>query len=203
MTIFFGLCASVLLVLLSLAINRKSVVFLSALLVIATSAQYISLDKWVPVALNVVAFAYALSVPFEKKFPWLKSKKTIAGLFVIYTVLFFLINGFHLNIELFTYIASIAGVALMVTESPFVSKWLMFVTGISWTIYLFAVGAYGQIPGEVFFVSGVIFSLTYLYKNKSSNAEIPELSAVLMNRFKKSFSKKSKTLKRADELATS
>lgn len=192
MTILFGLCASVLLIALSLAINRNAVVFISALLVIFTSAQYISLDRWIPVVLNLVAFIYALSVPFEKRFPWLRSKSTIVTLFVVYSGLFFLMNGFHFNIEIFTYIASVAGVALMVTDNPFMSKWIMLVTGISWTIYLFAVGAYGQIPGEAFFISGVIFSLFYMYKFRNTDEKIPELGTVIFSKFNNSLEKKVK-----------
>lgn len=63
----------------------------------------------------------------------------------------------------------------------------MLLNGVTWVIYQSMVGAYGQLPGEVFYLTGVITSLAMLYKARKKNiplSQVPNINELLFSRLK-------------------
>lgn len=186
MVLFFGLCASVFVVLLSFTIQRKNVVLVSSALACFTMAQYMLLGKTATVVLAAVTLLYGVVTLFEKRYPVLGSKYALYVLCATYSAVFFLVNGFSFDVEILAYAASLAGVIIMALRNQIAVKWIMLLNGATWCSYQLIVGAYGQLPGEIFFTVGVLVSLKMLYDAKKKGVpldKVPEVSTILKNKF--------------------
>lgn len=188
MIVLIGLIASVFVVMLSFTIQRKNIIIISSLLATTTATQYFLLDKYSTMLLAVITLLYGLLTLFERRFPVLKSNYALVILSLAYSAVFFFVNGFHMNMELVAYAASLSGVLVMALNNQLFAKWLMFVNGVAWTVYQLSSGAYGQLPGEIFYTIGVIFSLVVLHKAYRSGRDlntVPELSTILLSKMMK------------------
>lgn len=180
--ITLGLCASAAVIFLSLAIQRKQVIIATALVSVFTLAQYALLGKGTAVALTAITLAYALIIPLEKRYPWLLTRWTPYALGLIYTAAFLAMNGLSLGFDVLAYLASISGTVLMAVKSPLVAKYLMLSNGLAWAVYQAGTGAYGQLPGEAFFLAGTLISLFLIYKQKRKGgalSEVPEVTTLI------------------------
>lgn len=102
------------------------------------------------------------------------------------TVGYFVINGFAVSWAILALAGTIIGSIAMYLKNPIKLKWTMLVMGLVWLSYQLATGAYGQFPGEMVFLTGIIFSLTMLYKARRRGIpleEIEELPALLRRKF--------------------
>lgn len=197
MVIVIGLIASIFVIMLSFTIQRKNIIIISSLLAVATITQYAMLGKYSTMLLAAVTLLYGLTTLFESRFPVLRSNYALPVLSVAYSAVFFFVNGFEMNIEIVAYLASLTGVLIMAIKNQLLVKWLMLGNGIAWLVYQLSAGAYGQLPGEVFYTIGVIVSMIFLYRAKFAGMDlnkVPEFSTVLkskvVERFKKDESEK-------------
>lgn len=182
MVIVSGLIASLFVVILSFTIQRRNIVLVSSMLAAATIVQYALLGKYSTMVLAVVTIVYGVVTLFEKRYPVLQSRWSFVVLSVVYSVVFFAMNGFTVSVELLAFVASLSGVVVMALDNQLVVKWLMLVNGLTWMVYQLSVGAHGQLPGELFYTVGVLFSLFVLYRAKFKGIDlstVPELSTVV------------------------
>lgn len=192
MIIAAGLVASVFVVMLSFTIQRKNIIVISSLLASTTIVQYFLLDKYSTMLLAAVTLLYGLTTLFESRFPVLRSNYALPVLSVAYTAVFFFVNGFEVNIELVAYLASLTGVLIMAIKNQLLVKWLMLANGVAWLVYQLSAGAYGQLPGEVFYTVGVVISMIVLYRAKFAGMDlnkVPEFSTILKNKVSERFKK--------------
>lgn len=180
MVLVIGMIASVVLVFMSLSSKRNLIVLFSSIVSVLTLAQYALLDRWATAILSVITLMYGLTIPFEKKFPWLRSKISTIILGIVYSAAFFSVNGFKINIELLAYVASLLGTIIMALENRWIGKWMMFVSGLCWLGYQFSVGAYGQLPGEIFFTVGNICTLFMLWSSMKRGVPLNEVKELPM-----------------------
>lgn len=193
MVITLGLLASIGVVVLAFSIRRQSIVIVSLILALLTMTQYALLDKWTTVTLGAITLVYGIIIAFESIFPILKSRWTLTILSIFYTVTFFLMNGVNINMDILAYTASLTGVLIMGMSNPIAAKWVMLINGITWSAYQVFSGAYGQLPGELFYTAGVIITLVLLYKTQSrgdSLDSVPEIGTILIRKFKQGTSEK-------------
>lgn len=193
MVITLGLLASIGVVALAFSIRRQSIVIVSLILALLTMTQYALLDKWTTVTLGAITLVYGIIIAFESIFPILKSRWTLTILSTFYTVTFFLMNGININMDILAYTASLTGVLIMGMSNPIAAKWVMLINGITWSAYQVLSGAYGQLPGELFYTAGVIITLVLLYKTQSrgdSLDSVPEMGTILIRKFKQGTSEK-------------
>lgn len=193
MVITLGLLASIGVVALAFSIRRQSIVIVSLILALLTMTQYALLDKWTTVTLGAITLVYGIIIAFESTFPILKSRWTLTMLSIFYTVTFFLMNGININMDILAYTASLTGVLIMGMSNPIAAKWVMLINGITWSAYQVFSGAYGQLPGELFYTAGVIITLVLLYKTQSrgdSLDSVPEIGTILIRKFKQGTSEK-------------
>lgn len=186
MVIFLGLIASVLVVALAFTLQRRNIIIVSMLLAVVVAVQYLLLGRGTAATLNLVTLAYGVLTFYETRYPWLKSNLSLILLGGAYSGVFFLLNGVALNLDVLAYIASITGVIVMGVQNQIAAKYLMLINGVTWTAYQLGTGAYGQLPGEVFYTVGVIISLVILYRAQGQGKdlnEIPELGRLLLGFF--------------------
>lgn len=92
MVLVIGMIASVVLVFMSLSSKRNLIVLFSSIVSVLTLAQYALLDRWATAILSVITLMYGLTIPFEKKFPWLRSKISTIILGIVYSAAFSLLT---------------------------------------------------------------------------------------------------------------
>jgi len=192
LVIVIGLVASVFVVMLSFTIQRKNIIAVSSMLAIATIVQYAMLEKYSTMFLALTTLLYGLLTLLERRFPMVGSKYALPILALAYSAVFFIINGFHVNMEIVAYLASLTGVLIMAVNNQLIAKWLMLFSGVAWVVYQVSAGAYGQLPGEIFYTIGVIVSMVVLYRAKFAGMDlnkVPEFSVILKNKITERFKK--------------
>lgn len=185
MVIALGLVASVIVVLMAFTIKRGNILKLSVAMSGVTSVQYALLGEWGTVWLTFVAGIYAVGLMSANKFPVLQGKGIAYALLVVYSVGFFGINGLSLSWPLLAYAASLLGTFMLLIHDPLILKHLMLINGVMWLAFQLISGAHGQLPGEIVYLVGVVFSILFLShaKRKGQNLHnVPEFTDILKKR---------------------
>ena len=193
-----GLVASLFVIMLSFTIQRRNIVLISSMLAVATMTQYALLGKYSTMLLAAVALLYGFTTLFERRFPVLSSRHTLFVLVFAYSAVFFVVNGIQINVEIVAYVASLTSVLIMAVKNQLFVKWLMLVNGFAWVFYQVNSGAYGQLPGEIFYTIGVLFSMVMLYRAKNAGIDlntVPEFSTIIKNKLQNIFTNKPKIVK--------
>ncbi len=186
MVIALGLLASVIVILMSITVQRKNIVVLSILMAVITSFQYFLLEEIGTVWLGAVSLIYAVAMSKENRIPFVKTWTFSIITLVAYVVGYFLINGITFTWGLMALTASLIGTFMLRIHNPIYLKWAMLVNGLTWLTYQLAVGAYGQLPGELVYVVGIVVSLGLLNKAKKNGVnllDVPEFMTVIKNKF--------------------
>lgn len=190
-----GLIASIIITLMAFSIQRKSILILSVLTGVFTTIQYALLGENGTALLTTISLVYALALCFSAKFPIVESKWVALTLMAIFTTAFIGVNGFSISWSFVSYVASLIGAFMLLFKNQLVLKWMMLLNGLSWATFQLVSGAYGQLPGEVLFITGVVFSLVVMIraeKRGQSLDDVPEFSTVLKNLAKRLFGGKRK-----------
>lgn len=186
--ITLGLMASLLVALMAFTIKRQNVVRISVALGVITTLQYILLGEWGTVWLTGISALYAVGLMNSHRFPVLAGKRMAYILVAFYTLGFVWLNGVSLSWGLVSYAASILGALMLLIENPLKLKYAMFANGILWAIFQLASGAYGQLPGELLYVAGIVFSIIVLKRAQRKGKDlhkVPEFSDVIKSKFQK------------------
>lgn len=142
---------------------------------VLTGAQFILLNQTATTYLIGVSLVYSILLIFEKKIPFVRTHVFTAGLLLTQTVGYFLINGFSFNWGLLALTGTIIGTLAMWFQSPLKLKVTMLFMGFIWLAYQAASGAYGQLPGELVFIAGIITSLVLLSNAKKNGIPLDEV----------------------------
>lgn len=111
----------------------------------------------------------------ENKIPVVRTRSFTAGVIVFQTVGYFVVNGAALNWSLLALAGTIIGSVAMWLKDPIKLKATMLVMGLVWLSYQISVEAYGQFPGEMVFLTGIIWSLTMLLKAKNRGIPLEDV----------------------------
>lgn len=161
-----GVIASVMVVVLSLLTKRNHIIVFSIVLCVITGTQYALLGEYSTVVLSAITILYGLATFFERRFPVIQSKGFLWGLLAVYTLAFFISNGLSFGVDFMAYGASILGTVVMMLHNQISAKTVMLISGLLWLAFQLAVGAYGQIPGEIFYTAGCVYTLVVLFKRR-------------------------------------
>lgn len=182
----FGALASICIVITAFSLNRKvilwSMLFTSAL----TGTQFLLLDQIAATFLISVSLVYSTLLVLENKIPIVRKKSFTAGILIFQIIGYFTINGLALSWSLLALVGTIIGSIAMWFQNPIKLKVTMLLMGLIWLSYQLSAGAYGQFPGELIFLTGIIFSLTMLLKARKRNIpleNVEELPALLRRKF--------------------
>lgn len=131
-----------------------------------TGVQFILLGETATVFLIAVSAVYSILLLLENKIPFVRSQAFTLGLLGVQVAGYFVINGFSFNWSLLALLGTVVGTFSMWFQDPMKLKGSMLALGFIWMAYQIASGAYGQVPGEIVFIAGIIVSLVFLSRAK-------------------------------------
>lgn len=162
-----------------------------------TGAQFILLGEDATVFLIAVSAMYSILLLLEKRIPFVRGRVFTVSTLAFQVVGYFVINGFALNWSLLALLGTVVGTFSMWFQDPLKLKASMLLLGGIWMTYQIASGAYGQVPGEVVFLTGIITSLVLLTNAKKKGIpleQVEELPAMLRRKIAERKSQTEKSL---------
>jgi hypothetical protein len=149
---------------------------------VLTGVQFTLLQETATTFLIAVSLVYSILLVLEEKLPFVRTASFTVGVLATQTVGYFVINGFSWNWSLLALLGTIVGAFAMWFKNPINLKVTMLFMGFIWLAYQVSAGAYGQLPGEVVFIAGIVFSLVTLLKAQKRGVplnEVEELPALM------------------------
>jgi membrane protein len=171
----FGLVASVLLVAISYSSSNKTITILSVLMSSAVALQYLILGAYGATALSVLSIVFAVAALLLNKKPYWRFKNIAPVIVVSMTALFLMTGGSLSGFSLFPLVGSVLMSCLVLVENKWAIKAITFVAGIVWLVYQIHTGAWGQIPGQIFYFTFWFISVGNMVKNTSVSKRILSL----------------------------
>lgn len=163
LAITFGLLSSACLILASLSLRRKRILFLSLGINIFTGLQYMLLGQTGALVLVALGFVMTCTVLASFKFPALGTAKVLAGFLVAYPAVFFATGGWVESWpELLPLFSTMVATTALFMRNLLLVKAMFIVNGLSWMAFEIFAGAYGALPGEVLTLTGNITSFALL-----------------------------------------
>lgn len=168
----FGLIASVLLVAISYSSSNKTITILSVLMSSAVAVQYLLLGAYGATALSVLSIVFAVAALVLNKKPYWKFRNIAPVIVVSMTALFLVTGGSLSGFNLLPLVGSVLMSCLVLVENKWAIKVITFVAGIVWLVYQIHTGAWGQIPGQIFYFTFWFISVRKMLSNTSASKRI-------------------------------
>lgn len=168
----FGLIASVLLVAISYSSSNKTITILSVLMSSAVAIQYLLLGAYGATALSILSIIFAVAALLLSKKPYWRFRNIAPVIAVSMTTLFLIIGGSLSGFNLLPLIGSVLMSCLVLVENKWAIKSITFIAGIVWLVYQIHTGAWGQIPGQIFYFTFWFISVRNMLKNTSVSKRI-------------------------------
>lgn len=152
-----------------------------------TGTQFLLLGQNATTFLIAVSAVYSILLLLEKKIPFVRGKVFTLSVLGVQIIGYLVINGFAWNWSLLALLGTIVGTFSMWFQNPLSLKTSMLFLGLIWMSYQIAAGAYGQVPGEVVFLTGIIVSLVFLNRAKKTGLpleDVEEFPAMLRRKLK-------------------
>lgn len=181
-----GALASLFVIISAFSLNRKTILLSLLITNFLTGAQFIILGEIPTTFLIAVSALYTGALMMEKILPFVRSNAFTIGILAVQTVGYFAINGMRLDWSLLALSGTIVGSLAMWFKNPIHLKATMLLMGFIWLAYQLVSGAYGQIPGELVFLAGIIASLVMLTNAKNQGLPldaVEEIPALLRRKF--------------------
>lgn len=185
--ITLGVLASICVIVTAFSLSRKIILWSMMITSFLTGTQFILLGEAATTFLIAVSALYSILLLLENKIPFVRGRVFTVGVLAIQVAGYFVINGFAVNWSLLALLGTIVGTFSMWFQDPMKLKASMLVLGGIWMTYQIASGAYGQVPGEVVFLTGIITSLVLLTKAKRQGIPletVEEMPTMLRRKFK-------------------
>lgn len=146
---------------------------------ILTSTQFILLNQTATTYLIAVSLVYSVLLMLENKIPIVRTHGFTALVLCIQTAGYVIINqGLRFDWGLLALAGTIIGTLAMWFQNPIKLKATMLIMGLIWMSYQIAAGAYGQLPGEVVFLAGIIVSLVMLTRARRREIPLDEVEEI-------------------------
>lgn len=171
----FGLIASVLLVAISYSSSNKTITILSVLMSSAVAIQYLLLGAYGATALSILSIIFAVAALLLSKKPYWRFRNIAPVIVMSMTALFLVTGGSLSGFNLLPLLGSILMSCLVLVENKWAIKAITFVAGIVWLVYQIHTGAWGQIPGQIFYFTFWFISVENMLKNTSVSKRILSL----------------------------
>lgn len=169
----FGLIASVLLVAISYSSSNKTITILSVLMSSAVAIQYLLLGAYGATALSILSIIFAVAALLLSKKPYWRFRNIAPVVVVVSMTALFLVTGGSLSgFNLLPLLGSILMSCLVLVENKWAIKVITLVAGIVWLVYQIHTGAWGQIPGQIFYFTFWFISVRNMLKNTSVSKRI-------------------------------
>lgn len=177
LALILGLVASAFIIVLSLARSQRTVALVSILLSSVLVGQYLTLNQPTATALSGMSLLYGVliysTLDRSDRFSRAVNGKVLrVSLLATYTLIYALLNGgISLNYQFLALVGSVLMVAVMMVKNAWLSKLILLVAGIAWTIFQFHTGAYGNLVGQLFYFLGLGWSSWKLLSARMTDVE--------------------------------
>lgn len=188
LALIFGALASICIIITAFSLNRKTILWALLFTSVFTGTQFLILNQIAATFLIGISLIYSILLVLENRIPIVRTPSFTAGVLIVQLAGYFVINGFTASWSMLALAGTIIGSIAMYLKNPIKLKWTMLVMGLVWLSYQLVTGAYGQFPGEMVFLTGIIYSLTMLYKARRRGVpleEVEELPTLLRRKFSK------------------
>lgn len=175
LALIFGLIASVLLVAISYSSSNKTITILSVLMSSAVAIQYLILGAYGATALSFLSIISAVAALLLSKKPYWRFRNIAPVIAVSMTALFLITGGSLSGFNLFPLIGSVLMSCLVLVENKWAIKVITFTAGIVWLVYQIHTGAWGQIPGQIFYFTFWFISVGNILKKASLSKRFSDL----------------------------
>jgi hypothetical protein len=174
--LILGVLASVCVVITAFALSRRIILWSMLVTSVLTGTQFILLNQTATTYLIGVSFVYSILLMLEKKIPVVRTHGFTAFVLCFQIVGYVIVNqGLSLDWSLLALAGTIIGTLAMWLQNPIKLKATMLFMGVIWTSYQIAAGAYGQLPGEAVFLTGIIVSLVMLTRARKRGIPLDEV----------------------------
>ena len=182
--LILGAIASLLLVVLAYSSKQRTITILTIILSVMVAAQYYALGKPSAAAVSIVSLVFALAALVLPK-----GKRTavvvLPVMALVTAAVSFAASGVPGNgFEVIPIAATVVMSALPFLSATWVVKSLQLIGGVLWTIYMVYAGAWGQLPGEVFYfvawgvsVMRIISATRWGHTQATGDIPVPSLFA--------------------------
>lgn len=177
LALILGLVASAFIIVLSLARSQRTVALVSILLSSVLVGQYLTLNQPTATALSGMSLLYGVliysTLDRSDRFSRAVNGKVLrVSLLATYTLIYALLNGgISLDYQFLALVGSVLMVAVMMVKNAWLSKLILLVAGIAWTIFQFHTGAYGNLVGQLFYFLGLGWSSWKLLSARMTDVE--------------------------------
>lgn len=183
LTLIVGLLASTCLVVSSLSLERRRILFLGMVINALNALQYLLLDQ--PGALAMVGLGFIMSATAFASLKWeqLGTTKILVGFLIAYPTLFFA-SGTVVSslVDVLPLLGMMLATGAFFMRNILVVKSMFLTVGMIWLTFQFFSGAYGGIPGEIITMTGNLVSIAMLvtaYRHGRSLDDVEDLASIL------------------------
>lgn len=174
--LILGVLASVCVVITAFALSRRIILWSMLATSALTGTQFLLLNQTATTYLIGVSFVYSILLMLEKKVPVVRTHGFTALVLCVQVAGYVIVNqGLRLDWGILALAGTIIGTLAMWLQNPIKLKATMLVMGTIWTSYQIAAGAYGQLPGEAVFLTGIIVSLIMLTSARKRGIPLDEV----------------------------
>ena len=181
-----GVGTSIGLILLSFAMQRPRIVALVIAVDTFTLIQFLISDSHAAAAVTVVSLAYALLMTQADKHPVLNKPWVLATVLTIYIGTYIAVNNQNLiSWELLILTGALTSILSMTFTHQIAVKVIQMVGNICYTVFSVIIGAYAQLPGQIFCFALLVMSFAYIIimKQRGHTEQVPEITTVLRKKF--------------------
>lgn len=181
-----GAGTSIGLILLSFAVQRPRIVALVVAVDTFTLIQFLISDSHAAAAVTVVSLAYALLMTQADKHPVLNKPWVLATVLTIYIGTYIAVNNQNLiSWELLILTGALTSILSMTFTHQIAVKVIQMVGNICYTVFSIIIGAYTQLPGQIFCFALLVMSFAYIIimKQRGHTGQVPEITTILRKKF--------------------
>lgn len=182
--------ASICIILTAFSLNRKAILGATLFASVFTGSQYLILGQISTTFLVSVSLIYSVLLMMETQLPMVRTHAFTAFVLLVQTGGYFIINGLSVDWSLLALAGTLIGTVALWFHNPLKLKVALLVMGFIWLAFQLVSGAYGQLPGEIVFLTGVTASIIMLVKAKRKGIPVEDVQELPMLLKEKFFSKK-------------
>lgn len=177
--ILTGFATSVALVALAFAVRRRNVVVLTLIVNALSTVQYALLGATSSALMAGVGLVFVALVFWGGQ--WASSKQSVAVATSALVAVHLVVSDSLVGVALIALVASVMGLIPVVLHNQVAIKLTQIMGCATWLSFSLVVGAYGQVPGQVFTLVLSVATVVYVtwYKRHHDTAEVPELTTVI------------------------
>lgn len=169
-----GIGISISLIALAVAVRRTPIIVLTMLVNLLSMLTYAMSGSWSAFAVATITVVYGLTAFFDEKYPVLKHKSVIFAVCAVLLATYAITTPKLVSTQVLVLIGTFSGIFSMALHNQVIVKLVQIVGNVSFMVFAYSIGNYGQIPGQAVCFALLCVSLMYLVaKSLKTNPAAP------------------------------